>query len=153
MANRPKQRGTKYESDVARYLRDALGDDEISRCSLHGSRDEGDIRWVRTPSGARGIMECKSYKRYGAADLAAWREQTMAERGNADADFALLAVHGYGTGITTDACWMTFGDLMVVSGWVRARDDDEREAMDETWVSMRMSELCGLIRRGMGGTG
>ena len=151
VANRPKQRGTTYETQVVRYLRDALDDDEIARCSLHGSHDEGDIRWVRGPCGRRGIVECKNYKSFCTADLIGWRAQTMAERDNADADFAVLAVHSYGMGVSIDACWMTFGDLMAVSGWTVARDDDEREDMDRIWISMRMAELCCLISHGIRG--
>ena len=47
MGSRQKAKGTRFESSVVRYMREALGDDRIERRALHGTQDMGDIYGIR----------------------------------------------------------------------------------------------------------
>jgi hypothetical protein len=126
-------------------MRERLGDDRIERRALHGSRDLGDIYGIRA-HGHEGVAECKDYKRWGKADLDAWKEQTAAERGNADADFSLLIVHEKGCGkarFGQNSCYMQVCDLVRVMG------GDFRciagESAMETWVRVTLEDACQMI--------
>ena len=77
-----KAAGTRAESDVARYLRDVLGDDRIERRAKSGSKDRGDIGGVRTPDGGRLVIEVKDVAKLA---LAQWVAEAEIERGNDDA--------------------------------------------------------------------
>jgi hypothetical protein len=90
-----KQAGTKFESDVVRYLRERLGDDRIERRAKSGAKDRGDIAGVRTALGERVVIEAKDVARL---NLAGWVTEAATERGNDDAAVGLV-VHkrrGYG---------------------------------------------------------
>ena len=82
--SRQRQRGTEFESAVAGYLREQLGEDvwTIDRMGPHGSRDVGDIRGIFR-AGKPVVIECKSYRRNEF--MAHWLHEAEAERGNADA--------------------------------------------------------------------
>ena len=82
MGSRQKAKGTRFESSVVRYMREALGDDRIERRALHGTQDMGDIYGIRA-HGWDVIAECKSHKEVTPALVAEWREQTLRERENA----------------------------------------------------------------------
>jgi hypothetical protein len=90
-----KQAGTKFESDVVRYLRERLGDDRIERRAKSGSKDRGDIAGVRTALGERVVIECKDVARL---NLSGWVDEADIERGNDDAAVGLVAHkrRGYG---------------------------------------------------------
>jgi hypothetical protein len=90
-----KQAGTKFESDVVRYLRDRLGDDRIERRAKSGSKDRGDIAGVRTALGERVVIECKDVARL---NLSGWVNEADIERGNDDAAVGMVAHkrRGYG---------------------------------------------------------
>lgn len=150
MANRSKSVGTKFETAVCRYLRERLGDDHIERTAPCGPRDEGDIHGLFA-HGHEGIAECKCHRTCTEGDLAEWRRQTLRERGNRDADFALLVVRRPGCNYE-DATARRFGlhdvhvtveDLLKIAGvtWGTAL---YRDALDE-WVTLPLAECCGLI--------
>lgn len=142
-----KQRdiGTKFESACVKFLCKRLDDDRIERRALHGSYDLGDIRGLFA-HGYQGIAECKSYKKWGPADLAEWKEQTIAERGNSDADFALLVVHRKGVGekrFGENHCYMQVRDLVkVMGGEFRCLAG---ESAMEMWVQVTLEQACQMI--------
>ena len=143
MTNIPKRRGTAFESAVVRYLRERTGDERIERRALHGSKDMGDIYGIYA-HGNSGIAECKAHKSYGPALLAQWREQTLAERGNADADFAVLVVKVPQAPIGECIAHVTIRDLFRV-GCGHFSPAHYNRVCDEMWVMMTLSELAGLI--------
>ena len=141
---KPKDLGTKWETDVLHYVRAALDDERPERRVLHGSKDMGDIAHVYA-HGYEGIIECKRSQKLGAAIMAEFQRQTTDERENADADFALLVVKNFNHGTGEGFCWVTLRDLarialplMVNDGWL--------DAADETWVCMPLSTACVLMR-------
>lgn len=141
---KPKALGTAWETDVVRYTRAQLDDDRIERCALHGSKDMGDIHGLYA-HGYEGIIECKRVRDMGAKALAKFQRQTIDERENADADFALLVVKNFNHSVGEAFCWVTLRDLsrialplMVNDGWL--------DAADETWVCMSYSTACALMR-------
>lgn len=141
MTNPSKQRGTRFETAVCRHMRARLEDDRIDRAPLSGAHDRGDIWGIRA-HGFRGIAECKSHKRVTPALLAEWRGQTVDERENADADFALLVVREPNLPIGRSRVHVTVGDLCLVAPGISARYDGPA---DEAWVSMTLDECCDLI--------
>ena len=84
--NKPKARGTAFETAVVRYARDN-GFPTAERLALHGGKDIGDIRLV---SGV--ILECKNHATYSDNDVEDWLQETERERINGNADKALLVV-------------------------------------------------------------
>ena len=141
---KPKALGTEWETDVVRYTKAQLGDERIERRALHGARDMGDIHGLFA-HGYEGIIECKRDRDMGAAALAEYQRQTLDERENADADFALLVVKHFNHSVGEAFCWVTLRDLarialplMVCDGWL--------DAADETWVCLPLSTACALMR-------
>lgn len=143
--NKPKKIGTSFETDCVNYLRERLGDDRIERRALHGTKDMGDIFGLHA-HGYEGIVECKSYKSYGDAHVDKWREQTVDERGNADADFALLVVHRPGCGVARfgrNWCHVQVRDLEKISDRVAPRYPND--PFLDTWVVMPLDTACDLM--------
>lgn len=141
---KPKALGTEWETAVVRYTRAQLGDERIERRALHGSKDMGDIHGLYA-HGYSGIIECKRDRDMGAKDLAEYQRQTLDERENADAGFALLVIKNFNHSVGEAFCWVTLRDLarialplMVNEGWLGAAD--------ETWVCMPYSVACALMR-------
>ena len=141
---KPKALGTEWETAVVRYTKAQLGDERIERRALHGSKDMGDIHGLFA-HGYEGIIECKRDRDMGAAALAEYQRQTIDERENADADFALLVVKNFNHGTGEAYCWVTLRDLarialplMVCDGWL--------DAADETWACLPLSTACALMR-------
>ncbi len=83
-----KDKGTAWESEVARVLREA-GWTQAERRSLNGSRDLGDITGVDPGI----VIECKNEKRQ---DLALWVNEAGAERDNAGAKVGVVWHHRKG---------------------------------------------------------
>ena len=141
---KPKALGTAWETDVRNYVSSELGDERIERRALHGVKDMGDIHGLFA-HGYEGIIECKRDRDMGAAALAEYQRQTLDERENADADFALLVVKNFNHSVGEAFCWVTLRDLarialplMVCDGWLGAAD--------ETWVCLPLSTACALMR-------
>jgi hypothetical protein len=136
-----------------RYLRKRLGDDRIERRALHGSFDMGDIFNI-VAHGRKGIAECKSVKKWAKADLESWQAQTIAERGNADADFALLVVHKAGVGparFGQNHCYLQVRDLAKIAGgdFICLAGDG---ALD-LWVRVTVEDACKMIQGDYGTEG
>lgn len=143
MTNKPKAIGTAFETACARWLSDRLGQ-RIERRALHGTKDQGDLGWVLTPCGSAGIVECKA----GAAAEAAqpanvrkWRAQTIAERENSAAGFALLVLKTKGVGRETlgrTRCDVTVADICRLLGMRPC------EASESVWVTIDLETACCL---------
>ena len=144
MANRSKARGTRYESQVVRYVRLRLEDDRIERRALHGNKDMGDIfgLFVR---GHEGIIECKRDRDMGAKALEEYQRQALDERENADADFALLVCKNFNHSVGEAFCWLTLRDLARIALPLRV-NDGWMERADETWACLPLSVACALMR-------
>lgn len=139
-----REKGTRFETEVVRYLRAQLGDERIERRALHGAKDMGDIHGLFA-HGYEGIIECKAHRSVTWSLIGKWQRQTLDERENADADFALLVVKNFNHSVGEAFCWVTLRDLarialplMVNDGWL--------DAADETWVCMPLSTACALMR-------
>lgn len=147
--SKQKDRGTAFETALVRYLREQLDDDRIERRAPHGSSDMGDVFGIRA-HGWRGIAECKDYARYTDYDLGQWMRQTLVERDNADADFAMLVVHRRGKSAKAGAAsfgknvvWVTVGDLMRMGGL--ASGTSPWEDAEFVWVSTRLEDAVQLM--------
>lgn len=145
MANKPKAKGTSFETQCVTYLRARLGDGRIERRALHGNNDMGDIHNLFA-HGHEGVVECKNYREWGPADLAKWKSQTVDERGNADADFALLVVHRDGCGkarFGENHCYMQVRDLeKVIGGEFSCLYGDSSKDM---WVCVTVDDACKMM--------
>lgn len=143
--SRQRAQGTRFETHVVRRLHEMLGDDRPERLALHGARDHGDIGHIFA-HGHEGIAECKW--RSGAAkpsQVAAWRGQTLDERENADADFALLVVSVYQAPVGRSLCHVTIRDLTRICLGIEPHGG-LADLYDESWVVMTLDEACALMR-------
>ena len=141
---KPKALGTAWETDVRNYVAKELDDERIERRALHGAKDMGDIHGLFA-HGYEGIIECKRSQKLGAATMAEFFRQTLDERENADADFALLVCKNFNHSVGEAFCWATLRDLarialplMVNDGWL--------DRADETWACLPLSTACALMR-------
>lgn len=141
--SRQKAKGTRWETEVCRYMREALGDDRIERRALHGNRDMGDLHGIAA-HGFSGVAECKAHATVTAALVDAWREQTAVERVNAGADFALLVVKNPRHPTGEAHVHVTLRDLARIAMPVMVCDGWEDEA-DRSWAVMTLSDACRLI--------
>ena len=154
--NRPKNIGTAFESGLVRYLRGKTGDMRIRRLALAGTNDQGDIGPVYA-HGCRGTLECKSHKKVTPALIEKWKDETLRERGNADADFAALVIHVSGRDGTgkhpsfgQNRVLMTLEDLMklcVGITWQTGTEEARRwrEACGGQWVETTVDGFVWLI--------
>ena len=105
-----KQAGTKFETLVAGYL-NAHVDDRIERRAKAGGKDRGDIGGLRH-MGQRVVIECKDTARI---NLAGWAAEAEIERGNDDANVAVVTSKRHGRGAPGDQ-WvhMTLRDFVAL---------------------------------------
>ena len=89
-----KSAGTKFEQDVATYLRLALHDERIERRARNGNKDRGDISGL-IHMGGRIVVECKNTTR---TNLAGWATEAEVERGNDDAVAGIVVHKRHGKG-------------------------------------------------------
>lgn len=97
MVNKPKNKGTAFETAVVKYLRWALDEPRIDRMALHGSQDRGDIAGVYY-NGQPVVIECKNTKQPNTRKH--W-QQTVDEMGNADTQLGILIWHKPGLGYSS----------------------------------------------------
>lgn len=98
--------------------------------------------------GLHGIAECKDYKVWGDADAARWQAETLRERGNADAGFALLIVHRNGYGATRfgrNWCAVTLADLLRLDGLWGLAEAYAVDLRGDLWVWMTLEDACRCI--------
>lgn len=91
--SRQVDKGTRFETAVARFLADALGGG-VERRAKHGTQDRGDLSGVYM-RGLPVVVECKDHRRM---DLPGWLAEAEAERGNADAAYGVVVHHRSGAG-------------------------------------------------------
>lgn len=105
-----KKAGSWLETIVAGYLSEHV-DDRIERRTRGGAKDRGDIAGLRH-MGARVVVECKNYAR---AQLGTWAAEAEIERGNDDANAAIIVHKRHGKGQPADQ-WvtMTLGELVAL---------------------------------------
>lgn len=83
--SREVAKGTSFETQVVRYLRDELGD-PIERRAKCGTADRGDVAGVYM-HGRRMVVECKNCRRM---ELPKWLSEAETERVNDGADYAVV---------------------------------------------------------------
>lgn len=146
MSNQSKNKGTRWETTIVRWLSARLGDAaRVERLPLHGSADEGDIRV--TAGMSVGIIEAKNYREWGPRDLERWQAQTIIERCNANADWAILAPkrYGYGPGrMRYMPVYLTFADMCKLSG-VSVLDNAYFGHSAGDWVWTDLETLCSWL--------
>lgn len=112
--NRSQQKGTSFETAIARGLADALDDDRIERRARSGAKDRGDISGVRF-RGQRVVIECKAIATGKVLKLPEWVKEAQEEASNDDALVGVVVHKRVGT---TDPmrqwCSMTVADLVSI---------------------------------------
>lgn len=143
MANPSKDKGTRFETEVVKYLW-AHGQPDARRAALAGARDQGDLHGIvgNLPAKWPGIVECKAYKEWPTARavMAAFQAQTFAERANAGAVFALLVVKRPNRSIGEADAYVTLHGLAAMRG-MRQLDGEP----DDVWVRVSLEEACQLM--------
>lgn len=107
-----KAAGSQFETDTVAYLQRVL-DDRIERRAKHGSKDRGDLSGWRH-NGMRVVAELKNVAKL---NLAGWITEAEIERGNDDADIALVIHKRVGKGPKQHGetyCTMTLADLVTI---------------------------------------
>lgn len=124
------------------YLRQRLNDDRIDRRVLHGTQDQGDLYGIKA-HGYEGIAECKNHKTITPALLEDFKQQSLNERENADADFVMLIVHKNGVGkknVGANFCYMSLRDLLLIGSF-----DFGGLINDDIWVCVTLDDACRMI--------
>lgn len=121
--SRQKRKGTAFETQVLRFLRERIGDPEgmIHREALHGNADEGDIKGLYIGMKSL-VLECKTHKRYELAD---WMDQAKQEAANADADYGMAVFHRPGKGDRQMGDQYVLMDLDTLARLAGAQDERE----------------------------
>lgn len=143
MKTRPKDIGTRFTSDVIRYLHtDGFGQAELRNQA--GEHDKGDI------VGLLGIaVECKGGKAAEVASdrqIAAWLDETERERANARADVGLLVTKRRAIGAARAAQWwahMTLGTVLDLAGKPTSEIDPDVMGIP---VRMHLGDAVHLLR-------
>lgn len=141
--SKQKATGTRYETAVVRYMQGALQDLRIERRALHGAKDMGDIYHIYA-HGNEGVAECKAHKSVTRSLLESWRDQTIDERDNANADFGLLIVKRANHGVGESIVHCTICDLTRLC--LGVEQSGVVDLYDDAWVCMTLEECCLLIR-------
>ena len=111
-----KQAGSRFEREVADYLRDELQDEWIDRRVKHGVKDRGDIAGVKC-HGESVVIEVKNVTRMS---LSEWLTEAEIERGNDDALAGVVVHKRHGNGKPEDQLvTMTLRDFAALIGGVR----------------------------------
>lgn len=104
-----RKAGQQFERSIANYLRDEL-DDRIDIRPKNGKNDRGDIGGVRTPHGARIVLELKNH---ATMSLGSWLNEAETERGNDDAALGIVIHKRRGIATAGDQyVTMTLDDLL-----------------------------------------
>lgn len=93
MSNPNGQKGAAFESQVVRYLQTVLGS-AIERRVKHGIHDMGDVSGIFI-DGKPCVLELKNHKKM---ELSKWIGEAETEKGNADAEYAIVVHKRRGCG-------------------------------------------------------
>lgn len=144
MSNPSKDKGTRFETAVADYLRWALDDERIQRLTLHGNKDVGDIGGIYY-MGERVTVECKAtraphYRQY-------WAE-CLVEMANADTNLGIVIWKRPGVGIKLRykvGRQLAYTRRDVLAAMVSSlHDDAAASVMAKTEIIPYNSELVGM---------
>lgn len=89
-----KTAGAKFETDIAAYLAQQLGQPAIERRHLTGALDRGDITGMFI-NGQRVVVECKNYG--GRLELGSWINELETEMVNDKAQLGFITAKRRGT--------------------------------------------------------
>ena len=92
--SKERRKGSAFEQQTVDYLARVLEDRRIERRTMGGTNDRGDVSGVFI-RGRRAVIECKNCKRM---ELAQWLDEAEEERGNDDAEFAIVVHKRRGCG-------------------------------------------------------
>lgn len=134
MANPSKQKGTRAETNVARYL--TAHGLRTARRPLAGSADQGDLH-TTMPNGMEVTVEVKAGKQtqhYTRSQLEEWKRQTIVEHGNSGSNMCMLVIVRYRRNMESAEVWLPnfqwFGETM--PGWTMLYLD---EFSDMLWAT------------------
>lgn len=141
--SRSKAAGTRYESACRDFINAWCPDARCERVVLHGSRDQGDLRFHVDDLVVCG--ECKWRKRYpGDAELDEFWRQAEAETANSGADVGVLFVNRHGLGVSRTEVWMRVDWFAAIYG-CQDHEFPPLGGHDPTdWVCMHMTEFLTL---------
>lgn len=128
MANPSKDKGTKAETKVARYLT-AQGL-HTTRRPLAGSADKGDLLML-LPSGEEVTLEVKTGKQtqnFPRSRMDSWKRETLQEGRNAKCRCALVVVK-YRRAFADTEVWLPNSQWGGVNGWTMVNIDVFADAM------------------------
>lgn len=105
-----KKAGASFERLIADHLAEHV-DDRIDRRVKTGAKDRGDIAGWRF-AGRRIVAECKNTTRLA---LGTWWNEALVEKGNDDADVALVVHKRHGKAAAAEQ-WvtLTLGELITL---------------------------------------
>lgn len=136
MSNPSKEKGTKAETRVARYLTsEGL---PTRRKPLAGSADQGDLSTL-LPSGEEITLEVKAGKQtqnFPRSRMDTWKRETLQEGRNSGKRCALVVVR-YRRAFTDTEVWLPNSQWGGVNGWTMVHIDQFADAM---WILGKESE-------------
>lgn len=97
-----KKAGAQFEIQVSNYLAEHL-DDRITRRTLTGAKDRGDVANVRDSHGRRIVIEAKNTTR---PNLAGWIKEAHQEAHNDNANIGVVVHKRHGNANPADQ-WVT----------------------------------------------
>ena len=131
MANKPKDIGTRQETNICNVINDFAGDKVALRIAQKGKYDNGDIRISVGDLLITGESKhCKKAPSEG--QLAEFKRQTVDENANAGQDGGVLFVNVPNCSIQRMQCHMQLKTLLRIRGADRAieREDIPEEAKE-----------------------
>lgn len=139
MANKPKAKGTSYESALVGVLNDWNGLKVCERIVLHGNRDYGDLRL--DVDDLTVCVEAKWRKSYPSeGDMLDFRTQTVVETSNSGADCGILVVNHFRQSIMRSEVWMTGNTWLMLNGYDSSRLAGKYNEHD--WLCMTLLDFC-----------
>ena len=112
--SRNQQKGTSFETSIAKGLAEALNDDRIERRARTGALDKGDIAGVRL-NGKRVVIECKNIATGKVFKLPEWVKEAQEEAENDGAVVGIVIHKRSGSTKSLEQwCSMTVGDLVTI---------------------------------------
>lgn len=117
--SRQKEKGTKFETEAARWLSERLGV-EVRRNPLMASLDQGDLFGV-FHDGRHFVIECKDHRRY---DFPQWLKELEREMDCSGSDVGCVLFHRNGIGITRMGEQGVFMSLETLCRILEGRHDE-----------------------------
>lgn len=126
MANKPKQKGTTFETACVKMFK--VAGIEARRLALGGANDLGDLE-VKTDEECY-IVECKCYKGFSRGKVEEWRHQACTEAVNYKKAFGIQA-------------W----PVLIVSQHGKSNNDSYAHFLSEgEWMQMYLDEFIRMLK-------